>query len=881
MSYLRQPSPLSFEPLSPSPSDLVASDSEREIDSDSRKAKRRRVEDLGRQYLAGRQLFIQSASLRGPFDDGWCNPWNKPREAGARHGSTNGDERQVGELSTDRAVQSVAGDQLEDVSGVVARGHFGSDQQVSRCLDKARTTTGALGLAAGPKRNAQEQLVLIKPEQRGSRKEERLCTPALPEQNRITRSVQPAVGLTGPLERPHLKQTPVSLISAANEWLKSDEGYLAEQPHEEAKSPTPTPTSRADYSRTPPGQYTNSRTPTPGRSREVPLIPSRPAGFTPINVPSRSLDLSYNQDAHKPKKLTSRSPSNAPATVQKRSLNSPKGKSTRAEAVRKDGGQGIGVHLPSLTPNDSTEAAATIKISGVSPASRDPAPRPSTTEFSPVSVRRQNLISLQHSALTTREPKSPTSYSPSKTRTGGVPVQHSDSRTPPFVLNKSSVNEHEFSHSPSDSRSKVQTVPPSTNMSAFKYRRPMKAVPGPRLESAKPSVEPSAFGASQVQKSRRLEFAASEDPRHRADAHTSTAQAISKGGAVHDVSPSQHCEDVSNPSCEELSLKPHSSDRPVLVQQTDEPSRVSSVFQEAQLVPDPTGKDLQIPSASSTNPMETDKQSLHFQTETDDASAHLSTQAAIAKAQMSFKAELASPIKQCSIPFPGNEGRKGLNHSNLSSVKKPKHNITHFQTFRTPSPEVLYQQNPATSRPNEHLSTQQMIDAVTPFAFSTTKKVKAKNTSFTTSGIDRQSHKDSDSFNVDHGHFGHSSLDMETSPDTSNEVNERTRGPARGPVLERDVSSAKSLALPISFSIEPNGTLKEVFQQDGQVEDVAMDLGAVLDDVGSFLQSWDLEAELKKSTGPSTTGSTKPSSRVHNKSISSGTRKLSRPEHHS
>ncbi len=876
MSYLRQPSPLSFEPLSPSPSDLVASDSERETDSDSRKAKRRRVEDLGRQYLAGRQLFIQSASLRGPFNNGWVNPWNKSREGGARHGSTNRDERQVVQRSTDRAVQSVAGDQLEDVSGVVARGHFGPNQQVSKCLDKASMTTSSLGLAAGPKRKAQEQLVLTKPEQRGWRQEERLCTPALPQQNRITRSVEPAVGLTGPLERPHLKQTPVSLISAANEWLKSDEGYLAEQPREEANSPTPTPTSRADYRRTPPGQYTDSRTPTPGRSREVPLVPSRPAGFTPINVPSRSLDLSYNQDAHKPKKLTSRSPSNAPATVKKRRLNSPKGKSTRAGAVRKDGGQCIELHLPSVTLNDSTEAAATIKISGVSPASRDPAPRPSTTEFSPVSVRGQNLTSPQHSALTTREPKSPTSYSPSKTMNGGVPVQHSHSRTPPFVLKKSSVNEHEFSHSPSDSRSKVQTVPPSTNMSAFKYRRPMKAIPGPRLESAEPSVEPSAFEARQIPKSRRLEFASSEDPPHRADAQTSTAQAISKGGPVHDVSSSQHCEDVSNPSCEELSVIPHSPDRQVLVQQTDEPSRVSSVFQEAQLVLDPAGKDTQAPSASSTNPMETDKQSLHFHTETDDASAHLSTQAAIAKAQLSFKAELASPIKQCSVPFPENEGRNGLNHSHFSSVKKPKHNITPFQTFRTPSPEVLYQQNPATSRPDEHLSTQQMIDAVTPFAFSTTKKAKAKKISFTTSGVDRQSHKVSDPVNMDHGDFGHSSLDMETSPDTSVEANERTRGPPRGRVLEKEVSSANSLALPVSFSIEPNGTLKEVFQQDGQVGDAPMDLGAVLDDVGSFLQSWDLEAELKKSTGPSTTGSTNPGSRVH-KGIASGTKSISRP----
>jgi len=879
MSYLRQPSPLSFEPLSPSPSEVVTSDSECETDSDSRKAKRRRVEDLGRQYLAGRSLFIQSAGLRGPFDKGWINPWKKPRGRSQRHGSTNGQERLVGQFLTAQVVQSVAGDQPEDGSSM-AQSQSRPSQRVSQYLNKGSTTASVIELAARPQRITHEQLVSKEQEQRGLPKEVRLCTAALPQQNRVRSTVEPALGLTGPLERPHQERTPRSLISAANGWLKSDEGYLAEQPWEEARSHTPTPTLRAYDRRAPSGQYAEPCTPTLGPSREAHLALSRPAGFTPINVPSRNLKLSYNQDAQKRKQSTSRSPSTAPVTVRKSKSFSPRaceGKSMQAGALLEAGVPRTESHLPGLTLDVYTEAAATNKVRKSSQALRDPALRPSGTESSPVPTLEETSTSPQRPVINTGESKSPTGHPPlTTTRIGSVPVQHSDSRPPPSVLNKASLSENESSHSPSDSKSRVQTVPPSTNMSAFKYRRPIKTIPGPRLGSAEASVEPSAFEARQAQKPRRLEFASSEDSSDRADAQSSTAQVISEGGAGHNAFPSQHGGNVANPSCEELFANLNNPDKQVLVHQTDEPSRVSSVLQEAQVVPDPAGKDPQIPSAPSTNLMETDKQSLYFSTETDDASAHLSTQAAIAKAQLSFKADLASPIKQCAAPSPATKDCNRSNHNNLSSVKKPKHNITPFQTFRTPSPEILYKQTPATSGPDEHLSTQQMMDAVTPFAFSTTKKPRTKRISFTTSITDRPSHNGSDQVDGDHRDFGHSSLDMETSPERSVEANDRARGPPRGQVLGKEVSSASSLALPVSFSIEPNGTLKEVFQQDGQVEDAVMDLGAVLDDVGSFLQSWDLEAELKKSTGPATTGTTNPGSRVP-PGISSGRNRTSRP----
>lgn len=74
----RQSSPLSFEPLSPSSSDVAfGSDSDNELDETARVAKRRRIEELGKGYLEGKQLFILSAGLKGPFEDGWKNPWRR------------------------------------------------------------------------------------------------------------------------------------------------------------------------------------------------------------------------------------------------------------------------------------------------------------------------------------------------------------------------------------------------------------------------------------------------------------------------------------------------------------------------------------------------------------------------------------------------------------------------------------------------------------------------------------------------------------------------------------------------------------------------------------------------------------------------------------
>ncbi|KAJ5647781.1 hypothetical protein N7490_004153 [Penicillium lividum] len=83
MPNQRPVSPVALEPCCPPPEPdhdlygLLGSDDE--LDDVSRAAKYQRIERLAEAYLHGRPMFISSAALRGPFDEGWKNPWRKER----------------------------------------------------------------------------------------------------------------------------------------------------------------------------------------------------------------------------------------------------------------------------------------------------------------------------------------------------------------------------------------------------------------------------------------------------------------------------------------------------------------------------------------------------------------------------------------------------------------------------------------------------------------------------------------------------------------------------------------------------------------------------------------------------------------------------------
>ncbi|KAL4903009.1 hypothetical protein BDW74DRAFT_157272 [Aspergillus multicolor] len=84
-AHRRPVSPLTLEtcaPLDLDPDDCWLPGSDDELDKGELSAQRQRVEKLGEAYLKGTPLFILSASLRGPLDKGWVNPWKKDRRNG-------------------------------------------------------------------------------------------------------------------------------------------------------------------------------------------------------------------------------------------------------------------------------------------------------------------------------------------------------------------------------------------------------------------------------------------------------------------------------------------------------------------------------------------------------------------------------------------------------------------------------------------------------------------------------------------------------------------------------------------------------------------------------------------------------------------------------
>ncbi|KAL8861731.1 MAG: hypothetical protein Q9178_001932 [Gyalolechia marmorata] len=231
-------------------------------------------------------------------------------------------------------------------------------------------------------------------------------------------------------------------------------------------------------------------------------------------------------------------------------------------------------------------------------------------------------------------------------------------------------------------------------------------------------------------------------------------------------------------------------------------------------------QELRIPSGLSTGILETDKLSMKI-AGTEDSYLGLSTQAAMLKAQNSFRNDLVSPT--------------------IRRVDPPSQTINRMdpRLQRIPDNQVLA--NVLTPvKGKEPMNTQAMIDAVSPFADTTIKKRPALDRRISSSGSDLSSPLSPAAPN-----FENTSLSMSTSP-----------SPTPGPVKDKpSIVPLSALSKPassvISFSIAPNGTMTEVFQQDGQqpAQDYLigdLDLDAAIEDAGSFLGEWNLEKEARK-----------------------------------
>ncbi|KAF2833172.1 hypothetical protein CC86DRAFT_450955 [Ophiobolus disseminans] len=95
---------LAFDDYKVHQDDIVEHISPKHINPEEQEAKRRRIENIATQCLQGRLPVMLSAGLRGPFNDGWKNPWakSKPKKA-KRRSSERGSNKTSGVVRKDAA----------------------------------------------------------------------------------------------------------------------------------------------------------------------------------------------------------------------------------------------------------------------------------------------------------------------------------------------------------------------------------------------------------------------------------------------------------------------------------------------------------------------------------------------------------------------------------------------------------------------------------------------------------------------------------------------------------------------------------------------------------------------------------------------------------
>ena len=146
----------------------------------------------------------------------------------------------------------------------------------------------------------------------------------------------------------------------------------------------------------------------------------------------------------------------------------------------------------------------------------------------------------------------------------------------------------------------------------------------------------------------------------------------------------------------------------------DNPAGITEELPEAQVV---VNRPIQLPSGPSTELLETDKSSPKFiSTDENDSLARFSTQAELAKAHELFQRELQSPIKYSPLSTSA-----ASSHPDTIPQDIPGNGRALATPLRNLTASHASALNP---EPDDHepLSTQAMVDAMSPFVISTIKK---------------------------------------------------------------------------------------------------------------------------------------------------------------
>lgn len=250
------------------------------------------------------------------------------------------------------------------------------------------------------------------------------------------------------------------------------------------------------------------------------------------------------------------------------------------------------------------------------------------------------------------------------------------------------------------------------------------------------------------------------------------------------------------------------------------------------------------------------------------SSRDLSTQAAMVMARREFQEEVGSFIHEInSLP----DGYTDMPTAQANSMSVTA--ITPFHAFNTESNNLVV--NPET-RAEMPMSTQDLFNATSPFAWSTARK-KRHRPSFVSLQVETREDSEVEGNDLkrrlsddERRHvrtFENDDTAGKPNPSQSGRCEDGNRGAVRSfaqsqslinrsPLKERNIgtsfhNSSSSQPKPFrsqvtTFSITPSGPLKEVSYQDGQRLLADIDLNAELDFAGSFLQSWDTDSLIRK-----------------------------------
>ena len=784
-TFVKRPvPPIEAEPLTVAAEDILCPASDVEDSLEGRKSKRRRIEAQAQRYLEGKQLFIASASLRGPLDTGWINPWTrKPRRK--RSGILRiPDQTDVVDLTE------------ANPPPILPQAATRQESALSNDLYSRTSVISDLGPHAAPflapvARRAQSNEVGGQPRPRGG--------------NHILAGQSPAV---------------------SKDWLKSDLKNLNRDRERELESPTPTPMARQRLRPETPIERTASRTPT---SRDIRRSPAKlpqvfSMGFTPVEKQKPPEEGSHDRvmgidGIPGPQLSTEQQSPLVPTDPQNSS--------------------GVGYRETVL---DEADEATKLGFFGAK-ALAQKAARKWQDQIGHIEARRlsqqaalaasQSSIASEAEQLEAFEPTSDTLFKP------------------PLKKETVSTEERTCILGKPQHKDSPHAIPPSSNLAEFQYRIPRKKAPiFDNAANASPFAQAlrEAKAKAEAKKTKHLSFTSTgaiKSFRSRSTSRGSSAETARSRPNNQDPTYSQ--EDAHRKSnLAQNTLSSH-TDREI-------DNAISNVLvegPEAQVVQPPAA-----PSGPSTDILETDKQPLNFPSTEEgegDSYMNLSTQAALSKAQQSFQEAILSPMQD----FPKQRVLVNRSQPSPTAYKTPNGNPP---VTLQPSRSGISNKDPVLT-PEAALSTQAMMDAISPFVLTTAKKktpptVKSmqhqKRASFVHSPLPSPSH----TFGTTRRSLSMSTSSESPSPTPSRKPPKREPGSKPPPILSKtstSVSKPLSTATSTAFSIAPNGTLTEVYQQDGQQQyqvgiglDSSWDMDQALEEAGSFLETLDVDAEARK-----------------------------------